>query len=96
MISLVQCRMGRAALNWSVDELGAAAGLNRRTVLRFEAGETVSPETVEALRHAMETQKVRFVMNGPEKGGVIPPPRKPLIDHSARNPLLPKGKGSRA
>ena len=55
-----QCRMARAALDWTGAELGKAAGVSSRTVAKFELGETVSPETVEALRQALVVQGVEF------------------------------------
>lgn len=66
----VQCRMARAALGWSLNELAAAAGVNRKTVLRFEQGEsTPRGANAEAIRRAFEAAGVRFA----EEGGVFPP-----------------------
>ncbi len=65
--------MARAALGWSRAELATAAAIAARTVARFEDGETVQPETVQAMRRAFEDSGVRFVDNGKLAGGVIPP-----------------------
>lgn len=65
-----QSRMARAALGWSTDDLAAAASLSKRTVLRFEGGETVQPETVQAMRSALEANRVRFIDKGQFAGGV--------------------------
>ena len=65
--------MARAALGWSLDDLAAASGVSRRTLARFEAGETVLPARVEALRHALEAKGVLFIDSGRLAGGVIPP-----------------------
>jgi DNA-binding XRE family transcriptional regulator len=64
-----QCRMARAALSWTVDQLAAASGANRRTVLRFEAGENVTSEKVEAMRAALVREGIAFE-NGGKRAGV--------------------------
>lgn len=68
-----QCRMARAALRWSLTDLASAAGISRRTILRFEAGEVVMPVRVKAIRHALEAEGVLFIDSGRLEGGVIPP-----------------------
>ena len=65
--------MARAALDWSLDDLAAASGVSRRTIIRFEAGESVLPARIQKLRHAMEAQGILFVDSGHLAGGVIPP-----------------------
>ena len=69
-----QCRMARAALDWSQRDLADASGVSWRTILRFETGEEVMPARVKAMRHALETEGVLFIDNGRMAGGVIPPP----------------------
>lgn len=66
--------MARAALDWSLAELSAASGVSKRTILRFERGVTVLPETVKTLRHALEAEGILFIDSGRMAGGVIPPP----------------------
>ncbi len=61
--------MARAGLRWSVDDLATSASVNRRTVLRFEAGEAVQPETLEALRAALAKAGAAFE-NGGRRVGV--------------------------
>ncbi|HYI64605.1 MAG TPA: helix-turn-helix transcriptional regulator [Allosphingosinicella sp.] len=68
-----QCRMARAALDWSQSDLAAASGVSWRTISRFEAGEAVLPARVTAMRHAFESEGVLFIDNGRMAGGVIPP-----------------------
>jgi transcriptional regulator with XRE-family HTH domain len=66
----VQCRMARAALGWSVDQLAAAAGVDRKTILRFEQRSTVPrAANVAAMRQALEQAGVRFA----EPAGVFAP-----------------------
>ena len=64
--------MARTALGWSLDDLAAASGAARRTLARFEAGETVQPARVKALRRALEAEGVLFLNSGRLAGGVIP------------------------
>lgn len=67
--------MARAALEWSLEDAAAAAGVSRRTVLRFERyHRDVKPELIEAVRRAYEAAGVRFLDDGPDAGGVVPPP----------------------
>lgn len=68
-----QSRMARAALDWTLDHLAAASGVSRRTILRFEQGETVQPEKTRAMRRAFEAEGVEFIDGGRMVGGVIPP-----------------------
>jgi DNA-binding XRE family transcriptional regulator len=68
-----QCRMARAALDWSQRDLAAASGVSWRTILRFETGEEVMPARVKALRHALEAEGILFIDSGHLAGGVIPP-----------------------
>ena len=72
-MNVVQCRMARTALDWSLQDLADASGVSRRTIARFEAGESVLPARVQALRHAFEAKGVLFVDTGNLAGGVIPP-----------------------
>lgn len=64
-----QSRMARAALGWSLDWLASEAGVNKRTIMRHEAGETISPEKLEALRAAFVNQGIAFT-NGGMRAGV--------------------------
>lgn len=62
--------MARAALGWSLDDLAAEAGMDRKTILRFEQGKTTPrADNMKAIGHAFERNGVRFV----EEGGVYPP-----------------------
>ena len=67
--------MARAALEWSLEDAAAAAGVSRRTVLRFERyHRDVKPELIEAVRRAYEAAGVRFLERGADAGAVVPPP----------------------
>jgi DNA-binding XRE family transcriptional regulator len=68
-----QCRMARAALDWSQHDLAKASGVSWRTISRFEAGESILPKRVHALREAFEAARVVFIDSGRFAGGVLPP-----------------------
>ena len=60
--------MARAALEWSLEDAAKAAGVSRRTVLRFERYHSdVKPELIEALRRGYEAAEVRFLDEGPDR-----------------------------
>lgn len=65
--------MARAALDWTQQQLAEAAGVSWRTVARFEAGESVLPPRVQAMRHAAEAHGILFIDSGHLTGGVVPP-----------------------
>jgi len=67
--------MARAALQWSLEQAAAAAGISRRTILRFENGRRdIQPDLIAALRRAFEAAGVRFLDVGADAGAVVPPP----------------------
>jgi transcriptional regulator with XRE-family HTH domain len=68
-----QCRMARAALDWTLNQLATASGVSRRTIIRFEQGHTVHPDKTKAVRRALESEGIEFIDGGRMAGGVIPP-----------------------
>lgn len=67
--------MARAALQWSLHDAGRAAGVSYRTILRFEKEQRdVQPGLIADLRRAFEGAGVRFIEQGADAGGVVPPP----------------------
>jgi transcriptional regulator with XRE-family HTH domain len=65
-----QCRMARAALNMSAADLASVAGVGYATVARFETGAIVKPESVAAMRSALEKAGIHFWDKGPFAGAV--------------------------
>lgn len=61
--------MARAAMGWSLDALASQAGVSRMSVLRFERGDSVQPETVEKMRAALVKEGIGFT-NGGRRAGV--------------------------
>lgn len=57
--------MARAALDWSIQQLSHAAGVNRNTITKFEAGGDVRASILNALRLTFENAGVEFI---PENG----------------------------
>ena len=70
--------MARAALNWSLEQAAEAAGVSRRTVLRFERDHRdIKPELIKAIRSAFEEAGIRFIDEADRIGLTAPagPPR---------------------
>ena len=63
-----QCRMARAALDWSTADLARAADIGQATVNRFETGRDARISTVEKLRSALEAAGIAFIA---ENGGGV-------------------------
>jgi transcriptional regulator with XRE-family HTH domain len=62
-----QSRAARGLLDWSRDQLAEAAGVPKRTIMRFEGREVVARgSTIGAIRAALEAAGVAFI---PENGG---------------------------
>jgi transcriptional regulator with XRE-family HTH domain len=66
----IQCRMARAALGWSTQELAKAADVGVNTVNRFEAGQDARVSSVDKMRRALETAGVIFVEENGDGPGV--------------------------
>jgi len=70
--------MARAALQWSLDEAAKAAGVSYRTIFRLENEQRDIQETkVAAIRLAFQAAGVRFLDEGADTGGVVPPAFRP-------------------
>ena len=70
MITREQLRMARAALGWTVLDLGKKAGVAGNTVSRFENGTDAYGETLLKLRRALEAGGVIFIDEDEEGPGV--------------------------
>jgi transcriptional regulator with XRE-family HTH domain len=65
------CRAGRALLNWSQDELAAAAKIGNSTVRNFEARRTIpARNTLAAIQRALEDGGVIFIAENGDGPGV--------------------------
>nr|WP_210202650.1 helix-turn-helix transcriptional regulator [Sinorhizobium sp. BJ1] len=61
--------MGRAALNWSTQELARKSGVGANTVNRFESGQDARVSSVDKMRKAMEDSGVVFITEGETSAG---------------------------
>ena len=61
MITPSQIRMARAALGWSVRDLGKRAGVSGNTVSRFENGSGAMVDTLVRMQTALESAGVVFI-----------------------------------
>jgi DNA-binding LacI/PurR family transcriptional regulator len=59
--------MARAALQLGIRDVAKLAKVAPSTISRLEAGETLQPRTVDAVRHALEKAGVVFI-NGDQPG----------------------------
>lgn len=69
-MTVIQCRMARAALGIGIRELAAMAEVSPNTVSRFERGEALYGRTVDALQAALEAAGVIFIDENGEGPGV--------------------------
>ena len=61
----MQCRMARAALNWTVKDLAEQAQVGISTVVRFEAGRGKPiVATTAAMARTFEAAGIRFIDKG--------------------------------
>ena len=67
IIKGVQIRMARAALNWGVRELAAAAEVTPNTISRIESGGAARTDTLERIVFALEAAGIEFI--DPNGGG---------------------------
>jgi transcriptional regulator with XRE-family HTH domain len=60
MITPTQSKMARAALGWSIVELAEAASIGKNTVLRMEAGDNITTDTLRAIEASFRDAGVSF------------------------------------
>lgn len=71
MITREQVKMARAALGWSVKELGAEASVAANTVSRYENGTDAYGETLLKLQRAFEVAGLIFLAEDDENGAGV-------------------------
>jgi transcriptional regulator with XRE-family HTH domain len=59
-----QCRMARAALKWSLDDLTAKAGVGRATISRFEMGADIREDIRAKIERALTEAGAKFDSRG--------------------------------
>lgn len=60
VINGMQCRLARAALNWSLDDLFRVSGLHSNTVNKFENGSDPRASTLRALEAIFTEHGIEF------------------------------------
>jgi transcriptional regulator with XRE-family HTH domain len=71
VITREQVKMARAALGWSVKDLGAKARVAANTVSRYENGTDAYGETLLKLQHALEVGGLVFLVEDDEYGAGV-------------------------
>jgi transcriptional regulator with XRE-family HTH domain len=67
MMTPMQLRMARAALNWTVRELAARADINKNAVSRYESGQEILSSSVTSMERVLLEAGVQFF---DEEGGI--------------------------
>lgn len=90
-VTAVQCRMGRAALNWNQQKLAQEARVGLGTVRHLELGKDIGWRLCEAIRATFEGHNINFV----GEAGVLyrPAPKKSRAPSSYARSLRAKRKG---
>lgn len=70
-MNATQCRMARAALRWSVDDLAQRSGIAARSIARFENGEPVRAETLSAMSLALVAGGAAFIETNGKRGVLL-------------------------
>jgi transcriptional regulator with XRE-family HTH domain len=72
MLKPAQARMARAALKWSLLDLQEKTGINKNTIVRFEAGKGILLSTAIKLEEAFAKEGATFVYEDGTRGlGVL-------------------------
>lgn len=69
MLSVEQCRAGRALLDWSAERLAEVAGIGVATVRRFESGQAVNAGSIEKMADALRLVGVVLLDDGDVSAG---------------------------
>lgn len=75
IISGLQVRLARAALDWNVLDLAAKADMNKNTVVRFEKDGHTNRSTLSKLRETLEAAGVEFIWQDEKEGVLFAPPQ---------------------
>ena len=66
ILTPTQSKMARAALGLGIRDVAGGLGMSANTISRLERGEELKPETLKAIRAALEAAGVEFIA---ENGG---------------------------
>jgi len=71
MLSRVQLRMARAALNWSLRDLAERAGVNLNTISRYEAGGEMLTATLQKIENVLKAEGILLVEEDEHTGAGV-------------------------
>jgi transcriptional regulator with XRE-family HTH domain len=71
MMKPAQARMARAALKWSLLELEQKSGVNKNTIVRFEAGKGILHTTAIRLEDAFTKAGISFIYEDETRGSGV-------------------------
>lgn len=63
-----QCRMARAALHWTMEELAGKCDLAKRTIVAIEGNRSMRGSTVWRIQNVFEAHGIQFIGNGVQIG----------------------------
>ncbi len=75
MVSRIQLRMARAALNWTLKELADRAEINMNTISRYEGGGAMLSDTLEKIEKVFRVEGVVFIDEDDQLGPGVRLPR---------------------
>ncbi len=73
MITGIQIRSARAALNWNIEQLAASSTISVRTIKRMEATSGVPTSTranLNAIKNALEAAGIEFIGTPDNRPGI--------------------------
>ena len=73
MVTGIQIRSARAALNWSIEQLSVASAVSVRTIKRMEATVGVPDSTkanLNAIKAALEAAGIEFIGTPDDRPGI--------------------------
>lgn len=65
---VIQCKLARKALSWTMEDLAKKSGTAKYTVFRFENGYNTRERTVNDLKRTFEQHGIKFLDNGEGPG----------------------------
>lgn len=67
----IHVRMARAALNWTLNDLGERASVNKNTISKYEAGGSVMSDALQRIEKVLRDAGVQFIDEETEHGTVL-------------------------
>ena len=71
MMRPIHVRMARAALNWTLNDLGERASVNKNTISKYEAGGSVMSDALQRIEKVLRDAGVQFIDEETEHGAIV-------------------------